>query len=165
MEQQSNVRNLVRIQQVTRDWAWREGVGGSCTVLLTRYLLEPGVLMIGTKLSRIKILTVGDEVVHDTVPVCSISFSSKPRPGRRPRSQVLLCSQDSLPLPPEFSSPPCRWQLTRNGHVFIIVMVPLSAEKGNTILLMKVMCWDRVRWEFLGLVWLCLKTFRENTNF
>lgn len=115
-------------------------MGGSCTVLLTRYLPEPGVLMIGTKLSRIQILTVGDEAVHDTVPVCSISFSSKLRPGRRPRSQVLLCSQHSLPLPPEFSSPPCRWQLTHNGHVFIIVMVPLSAEKGNTILLMKVMC-------------------------
>lgn len=44
-------------------------------------------------------------------------------------------------------------------------MVPLSAEKSNAILLMKVMCRDKGGWELLGLVWPRLKTFRENTNF
>lgn len=81
------------------------------------------------KLYRAQVLTVGDA-----------SPCLSPRTRRRPGGQALLCSQHSLPLLPEFSSPLCRWQLTHNGHVFIIVMVPLSAEKGNTILLMKVMC-------------------------
>ena len=72
----------------------------------------------------------------------------------------------SYPLTSESSSPPRRWQLIHNGHVFIRVMVPLSAEKSNAILLMKVMCRDRGGWwELLGLVWPRLKTFRENTNF
>lgn len=86
--------------------------------------------------------------------------------GRRPPSArpAFLCSHQSCPLASASSSPPRRWQSIHNGRVFIRVIVPLSAEKSNAILLMKVMCRDGGGWELLGLVWPRLKTFRENTN-
>lgn len=82
-------------------------------------------------------------------------FDSRPAAGlgRRPGDLGLLLQDQpsfvltrSYPLTSESSSPLRRWQLIHNGHVFIRVMVPLSTEKSNAILLMKVMCWDRGGW-------------------